>query len=150
MANSVAEDLRNRRLNIWNEAKGILQDAADENRDMSAEEQGRWEGRMVEIDKLDARLKGVLEAEQRSKDTDKAFDSITSKRPEIRAHADSTGRDIQGEVRGFLKGEAGSRGRWSSATTRHWARSTTGPCSPTPAPRRRWCRPTSTTSSSRT
>jgi HK97 family phage major capsid protein len=109
VASSVAEDLKNRRLNIWNEAKAIIEDAANENRDMSPEEQGRWEGRMVEIDKLDARLKGVLEAEQRSADTDKAFNSITSRKPErpVAGYADSDGRDIQGEVRSFLKGESG-------------------------------------------
>ena len=109
MASSVAEDLKNRRLNIWNDAQAILKDAADENRDMTSEEQGRFEGRMVEIDKLDARLRGVLEAEQRARDTDKAFDAVTSKRPEVRVaqHADSSGRDVGTEVRSFLKGEAG-------------------------------------------
>lgn len=109
MASTVAEDLKNRRLNIWNEAKAIIEDAANENRDMTPEEQGRWEGRMVEIDKLDARLKGVLEAEQRSADTDRAFDAITSRKPDARVHASSDGRDMQAEVRAFLKGETGKR-----------------------------------------
>jgi HK97 family phage major capsid protein len=111
VASSVAEDLKNRRLNIWNEAKAILTDAADENRDMTAEEQGRYEGRMVEIDKLDARLRGVLEAEQRSADTDRAFDAIAGRKPDARvmAHAGSDGRSLDAELRSFLKGEGGQR-----------------------------------------
>ena len=109
MASTVAQDLQGRRLNIWNEAKAIITDASNENRDMTPEEQGRWEGRMAEIDKLDARLKGVLEAEQRSADTDKAFDAITTRNPDARVHASSDGRDMQTEVRSFLKGDSGKR-----------------------------------------
>lgn len=106
----VAKDLQNRRQNVWHEAKAILEDAANENRDMSPEEQGRWEGRMAEIDKIDARLRGVLEAEQRAADADKAFDSIGTRAPDPRAaaHASSDGRDVNSEVRAFLKGEQGS------------------------------------------
>jgi HK97 family phage major capsid protein len=109
VASSVANDLKGRRLNIWHDAEKIIRDAADENRDMTSAEQGEWEGRMLEIDKLDARLKGVLEAEQRSADTDKAFDAVTSRKPDARAHASSDGTDVQAEVRAFLKGETGKR-----------------------------------------
>jgi HK97 family phage major capsid protein len=111
VASSVAEDLKNRRLNIWHDAEKIIKDAADENRDMTAAEQGEWEGRMLEIDKLDARLKGVLAAEERARDTDRAFDKVTSRPADARvaAHANSDGRDVAAELRAFLKGESGGR-----------------------------------------
>ena len=109
MASTVAKSLQDRRLNMWNEARAIIEDAANENRDMTPEEQGRWEGRMAEIDKIDARLTGVLEAEQRAADTDKAFDAI-GKRPATREAAyaaNSDGRDLNAELRSFLRGDQG-------------------------------------------
>jgi HK97 family phage major capsid protein len=110
VASSVATALQERRASMWNEAKAIIEDAANENRDVTPEEQGRWEGRMAEIDKLDARLKGVLESEQRARDTDAAFNAI-GKRPASReaAHAAaSDGRDLNTELRSFLRGDQGS------------------------------------------
>ena len=110
MASSVAEDLKNRRLNIWNEAKAIIEDAADENRDMSPEEQGRWEGRMVEIDKLDARLQGrprSRAAVARTPTRRSTRSPASGPRSRVAQHADSNGRDVSTEVRSFLKGEAG-------------------------------------------
>ena len=105
---TVAKDLQTRRNNVWHEAKAILEDAANENRDMSPEEQGRWEGRMAEIDKIDARLRGVLEAEQRAADADSAFNNITTRRPDraaMASHADSNGRDVNNEIRSFFRGD---------------------------------------------
>src|SRR5215467_1735188 len=110
VASSTATSLQERRARMWHEAEAILVSAADENRDMSAEEQGRWEGLMGEIDRLDARLRGVLDAEQRSADTDAAFDAI-GKRPASREAAyaaNSGGRDLNAELRSFLKGEHGA------------------------------------------
>ena len=111
MASTVATDLKERRLNIWHDAEKIIKDAKEENRDMTAAEQGEWEGRMLEIDRLDDRLKGVLAAEQRAQDTDAAFDRVTARRPDARVsqHASSDGRNVQDEIRSFLKGESGNR-----------------------------------------
>jgi HK97 family phage major capsid protein len=111
VASSTAQTLQDRRLNLWNEARAIIEDAANENRDITPEEQGRWEGRMGEIDKLDARLRGVLEAEKRAKDTDNAFDAITTRPVDQRAGAvaaQSDGRDVNEEIRAMLRGEAGA------------------------------------------
>ena len=106
----VAKDLDTRRKNVWHEAKAILEDAANENRDMSPEEQGRWEGRMAEIDRIDARLRGVLEAETRAADADNAFNAITSRTPgrATASPADSSGRDVRSEIRAFFRGTDGS------------------------------------------
>src|SRR5262249_48723038 len=106
-ASTTETSVHDRRKRMWNEAEAILTTAADENRDMSAEEQGRWEGLMGEIDRLDDRLRGVLDAEQRSRDTDAAFDAI-GKRPasrEAAAAASSDGRDLGTELRSWLLGK---------------------------------------------
>src|SRR5262245_24245311 len=94
---------------MWHEAEAILTTAADENRENTAEELGKWEGLMGEIDRLDARMRGVLDAEQRARDTDAAFDAV-GRRPvhPAAAAASSDGRDLNSELRAFLKGEPGA------------------------------------------
>lgn len=106
----VAKRLRDRRLNVWEEAKKLAEDAAEENRSFSAEEQGKWDALNEELDKLDARIKSVLDTEKRAKDADAAFDHVTSRKPDrapAAHHAGSDGRDMNAEVRAFLKGEPG-------------------------------------------
>lgn len=43
MASEVAKRLRDRRLNVWNDAKKIAEQAAEENRSLTDDEQGRWD-----------------------------------------------------------------------------------------------------------
>ena len=105
----VAKRLRDRRLNVWNENKALLEQVADENRSFTAEEEGRIAAFNEEMDKLDERIRGVLDQEKRARDADQAFDAVTSKRPDVRVHASSDGRDTSNEVRAFLKGESGNR-----------------------------------------
>ena len=106
----VAKRLRDRRLNVWEQAKGLADTAAEENRAFSAEEQGTWDALNEELDKLDARIKSVLDTEKRARDADDAFNAVTGRKPDARAgsHAGSDGRDVNAEVRSFLKGEAGA------------------------------------------
>jgi HK97 family phage major capsid protein len=109
----VAKRLQDRRLNVWNEARSYVEKAAEENRDMSPDEQGTWERLMEEIDKIDGRLEGVLTAEKRSAATDAAFDAI-GKKPaatEYRRGSDGAaaftadgGRDLNSEIRAVLNG----------------------------------------------
>jgi HK97 family phage major capsid protein len=105
----VAKKLRERRLNVWNENKALLETVADENRSFTAEEEGRIAAYNEEMDRLDERIRGVLEQEKRSKDADRAFDDIIGRKPDARVHASSDGRDAAAEVRQFLKGETGKR-----------------------------------------
>ena len=77
MASEVAKRLRDRRLSVWEEAKKIATDAADQNRAFDPGEQGKWEALNEELDNIDARIKSVLETEQRSKDADAAFDKLS-------------------------------------------------------------------------
>ena len=105
MPSEVTKRLRDRRLNVWEECKAIADVAATENRNFSAEEQGKWEVLNEEMDTLDKRIKAALDAEQRSAEADLAFS---------RLHADAEGKKIakqpeyaklNEELRTFLRGE---------------------------------------------
>ena len=106
MANEVAKRLRDRRLNVFNQAREIADTAADENRKFTAEEQGTWEALNEEINELDKRIKAVLDQEKRAADADKTFNELNkgpadqSKTPE--------GSNIAAELRNFLIGAPGS------------------------------------------
>lgn len=102
----VAKRLRDRRLNVWEQAKGIVTTAADENRALSSEEQGSYEAMMEELDNLDVRIKSVLDTEKRAKDADAAFDAIAGKKPESGNMPQAKGEQ---ELRSWLRGEAGNR-----------------------------------------
>ena len=100
--------LRDRRLNVWNEAKGLADVAAEQNRAFSPEEQGTWDALNDELDKLDKRIKSALEAEQRSKDADTAFERLAGK-PQTgqQRGGGSDGSDPSAELRAFLRGDPG-------------------------------------------
>lgn len=101
----VAKRLRDRRLNVWEEAKGLADTAANENRAFSAEEQGKWDALNEELDKLDTRIKSVLDTEQRAKQADDAFNALAGKRPEQGNVRES---QTVSELRSFLRGDAGA------------------------------------------
>jgi len=72
----IAKRLRDRRQNVWNEAKALTDKTTEENRAFTAEEQGTWDQLNEELDKLDARIKSVLDGEKRSKDADDAMERL--------------------------------------------------------------------------
>lgn len=107
----VVERLRERRANVWEEAKALADRAAEENRSFSAEEQGKWDALNEELDKLDTRVKSALEQEKRAKDTDDLFNSVRGAKPEPQGPPSHTGNpassDTNAELRSFLLGERG-------------------------------------------
>jgi len=108
----VAKRLRDRRLNVWNEARGIIERGAEENRDLTAEEQGTWQRMMEELDTLDSKIDGVLQAEKRARDTDSAFDAIVGKDVDKRRQgreAPSHNAAAGDEIRAWFRGDAGNR-----------------------------------------
>jgi len=105
----MVKTLRERRMHVWEECKAIADRASTENRALSPEEQGQWDGWNSELDALDKRIKAALDIEQRSKDTDAQFDKLYGQAsPEQRANGNQ--RTAQGlvELRSFLKGEPGA------------------------------------------
>jgi HK97 family phage major capsid protein len=98
--------LQERRLNVWEQAKGLLDKAEGEKRDLTAEEEQTYQALNVDIDKLDARVKDLHEAEQRTKDAEAAFADLLAKPTDERKKAD--GKNT--ELRKWLTGEARERG----------------------------------------
>lgn len=103
----IASTLRDRRLNVWEQAKAIATKASEEGRSFTPDEQGTWEALNEELDKLDTRIKAVLEQEQRAKDADAAFDRLAGK-PQDRGAPPAGGQDTATELRAFLRGESGA------------------------------------------
>jgi HK97 family phage major capsid protein len=107
--NSVSEDmnlarqLRDDRQKLWHDAKALMDRERAESRSLTAEENTQLDGLMDRIDKTDARMKDVVNAEKRSRETDEAYNEMTS-RPAERAVA---GRDSEFEenLRKFVLGD---------------------------------------------
>jgi HK97 family phage major capsid protein len=101
----VAKRLRERRASVWEQAKALADQASDENRAFSADEQGFWEALKAELDAVDRRIKAVLDGEQRAKD---AEDAMAKLRGEPRKGGGDGGPDANQaneELRAFLRGE---------------------------------------------
>lgn len=106
----MVETLRDRRLNVVEQARALAERAAEENRNFEAAEQGQWDALNEEITKLDERIKAALDTEQRARDTDEQFDRLRgNKKPDERkGPADGRpGGDVNDELRSFLMGERG-------------------------------------------
>ena len=101
----VAKRLQERRLNVWNENKAVIEAAAEEQRQFTPEEQGKLDAFDDELNKLDARLRSVLDQEKRAKDADDTFNAIIGKQRHAGIPAGSDGADANSEIRAFLKGE---------------------------------------------
>lgn len=99
----VVERLRERRAQVWEEAKELADRAADENRQFTGEEEGKWQNLNAELDALDKRIKNVLDGELRAKETEDAFAKLEGK-PRERGK-DNRGQGQESELRAFLRGE---------------------------------------------
>ena len=105
MASEVAKRLRDRRLNVWNEARAIAEAAAEENRSFTPDEQGRWDAMQEEMSTLDTRIKAVLDTEKRAKEADDAYNAIAGKPADRQAPA-AIAADT--ELRRWARGEPGT------------------------------------------
>ncbi len=106
----IVKRLRDRRMSVWEDAKGLADRAADENRAFTAEEQGQWDALNEELDTLDKRIKSAMDTEQRGKDADQAFDRLVGNKSDRRGEKDDDvtyGENT--EIRKWLKGQSGSR-----------------------------------------
>lgn len=96
--------LREQRANTWEQAKALLDTAAAENRDLSAEEQSSYDKMNADLDSIAERVKSIEEQEQRNADMDAAFASIAEGRKAPVLPVDPK----QDELRKFLRGESRS------------------------------------------
>lgn len=98
------QQLLEQRASAWEQAKGYLDAAAAEKRELSAEETADFEKANADIDAIDQRVKSLEEAEQRAADAAAAFDKIGARKPEapIATDKDSEVRKWgRGEIRAF-------------------------------------------------
>jgi HK97 family phage major capsid protein len=89
------------RANTWEQAKALLDTAASEDRDLSAEEQVSYDRMNVDLDAVAERVKDMEAAEQRSQDTQDAFKRLLAQ-PVVTVDAPKTDA-----LRAFLRGESG-------------------------------------------
>jgi len=97
--------LQERRLNVWEQTKELLDTAEEAKRELSAEEEQTYQRLSADLDKIDERVKEMVEAEQRTKDAEAAFADLLDKPADVRKKA----QDTSAELRQWLTGEGGKR-----------------------------------------
>jgi HK97 family phage major capsid protein len=96
-------------MNVWDDAKKIAEMAAEENRALTDEEQGRWDALQEEMSKLDVRIRAVLDTEKRAKEADEAFDALSGRKPDAgQAARTAGGGGMAEEVRKWARGDEGA------------------------------------------
>ncbi len=106
----VANRLKDRRNNVWEQAKELADRATDENRAFSSEEENTWTALNTELDKLDQRIKAILDGEKRAKEAEEGFAALERRPVEGRAAGrgqEDAGDGTDKELRSWLKGEGG-------------------------------------------
>jgi HK97 family phage major capsid protein len=96
----IANKLNERRLNLVSEMRAVTDTATDENRDFSGEETGRLLAIDAEIDRLDKRMKGVLEQEERAKDASDAMSRLNGGSNRTSSNAPTEGSEMNAWMRG--------------------------------------------------
>jgi HK97 family phage major capsid protein len=103
----IAKRLRDTRLNLVNEMRAVVDQATEENRDFSGEESGRLAAIDEQIDRLDKRIQGVLDQEQRAKDTESKFAQLEGK-PKAAGQSGGDTEHASNEhaaIRAFMQGK---------------------------------------------
>jgi HK97 family phage major capsid protein len=103
----VVRSLQERRLNVWEQAKGIAERAAEDKRDMTGEENRQWDELTAELSALDERIQSLLKGEQRAKDAAEAMDRLSGKPVDKRAGAAGEAPEVDygNELRRLANGE---------------------------------------------
>lgn len=105
----VVKNLQERRLSVWETAKGIADRAADEGRNFDGNEERQWTEANAELDALDTRIQALLAGEQRAKDAGDAMDRLAGKPVTDRSGKGGAPQvdesKVEAELRSFLNGE---------------------------------------------
>ncbi|MFK4100805.1 phage major capsid protein [Streptomyces sp. NPDC019531] len=96
---SFIKALQERRANVWEQAKDLLDTAEKEKRDLTAEEEAKYQAFNADLDKIDARAKDLAEAEQRTKDAEAAFAGLLAK-PQEQERKSETDSELRRWARG--------------------------------------------------
>lgn len=84
MPKSIADELMQRRAALINDAQAIAQAGVTEDRDLSGEEQQKFDRMIAEASRLHDRAKAIHEGEQKAHDLEASFRNITGREPERR------------------------------------------------------------------
>lgn len=101
MVNALLE----KRANIWEQAKGLLDKAAEEKRDLSAEEQTQYDRMTADLAELRSRADKLKEDEENARASEEALRSLSAG-PKREKSSTPDGDDD--ELRAFLRGESRS------------------------------------------
>ncbi|MFS8200481.1 phage major capsid protein (plasmid) [Streptomyces sp. CWNU-52B] len=94
--------LQAKRANVWEQTKELLDTAEKEKRDLTAEEESKYQAFNADLDKIDVRVKDLTEAAQRTKDAEAAFSDLLVKPQEPGARKTD---DKDSELRRWARGE---------------------------------------------
>lgn len=97
--------LQERRANIWEQAKALLDAAEARGEDLSAEEESTYQALNADLDTIDTRVKQLVEAEERNKDALAAFEMLLAK-PAAGNRSVGDGAEQDSEMRRWARGEA--------------------------------------------
>jgi HK97 family phage major capsid protein len=103
MSEDLVKRLSEKRFNVWEQAKALLEAAEAEGRELSAEEEANWQRANADLDSMDERIRSIADAEKRAADNDATFAAI-ERSPQVRAAVESDSDSLQK----FLKGETRS------------------------------------------
>lgn len=98
--NAFIKRLREQRANVWEQSKALLDSAASEGRDLTADEQRQYDTQGAELDQIADRVKDLEESEQRQKDAAEAMERLLAQPVEHRQDEEDPA------LRAFLKGES--------------------------------------------
>lgn len=77
----IADQLMERRASLIDQAQEIAQTGVTEGRDLSADEQARFEGMIAEAESLATRAKAIKDGEDRAHEIENSFRKVTGKEP---------------------------------------------------------------------
>lgn len=97
--------LHEQRMSAWESAKEILDRAAGEKRELTAEEDASYLRANADIDALDERIKAETEREERDRVSAETFEQLRAQPVEDKRHAAGRGE----ELRNWLTGKTGKR-----------------------------------------
>ena len=101
--------LQARRLGVWEQAKALLDAAEADKRDLSGDEEQTYQRLNADLDTIDARVKDLAEAEQRTRDSDAAFRALLDG-PAVTDRRGTDGdKDESDQLRSWITGASGSR-----------------------------------------
>lgn len=84
----VAKRLMERRNTVFEQANELLSKAAEENRNLSGEEESSYQAMNAEIDTLDRNVRSILDGEERAKKATEAFEAVAGRPQERRTQED--------------------------------------------------------------